>query len=273
MQNLIKFWIFVILFSIFFLFLGYEFGQREGLLLAFLASVGFILLMFFVSHNPLPKILNASPIKGQDSFGLQKMVQDFCDKTDLDKPQIFTFPHSMVNICCFYYDMNTPALMISTGALLRLDSEQLETMITHQLCQMRSSRGFTHLMFQLINNMYFNARRSLYKILGLSKISHDFMIEKAINSFAQFLLRMIYNPRFFMKVDAFSSHYAQKPHILAQILWKSHSVCECNPLPISPVFYNHFLVEPAEADQMLWFLKSHPLISKRIHRLIGYYPL
>lgn len=273
MQNLIKFWIFVILFSIFFLFLGYEFGQREGLLIAFLASVGFILLMFFVSQNPLPKLLRATRLRGQDAYGLQKMIQDFCDRTDLEKPQLFVFTHSMVNVCCFYYDINSPALMISTGALHRLDSQQLETMVTHQLCQLRSSRGFTHLMFQLINNMMFNSRWALYKVFGMSRVSHEFFLEKSFNTLPQLLLRMIYNPRFFMKVDAFSSHYDQKPHILAQILWKSHSISECQPLTISPVFFHHFLVEPAESHQTLWFFKAHPLVSKRIHRLIGYYPL
>lgn len=135
--------ILIFIFVLFILLLGYFFGRYTdlgygGLFLAIVIS----LIMSLVSYYSGDKIAlwtaGAVPIKKTDNPYIYRLVENLCITAGLSLPNIYLINDSAINAFATGRDPNHASLALTTGAIEKLENEELEGVIAHELSHVKN---------------------------------------------------------------------------------------------------------------------------------------
>lgn len=135
--------ILIFIFVLFILLLGYFFGRYTdlgygGLFLAIVIS----LIMSLVSYYSGDKIAlwtaGAQPIKKADNPYVYRLVENLCITAGLPLPNIYLINDSAINAFATGRDPNHASLALTTGAVEKLENEELEGVIAHELSHVKN---------------------------------------------------------------------------------------------------------------------------------------
>ncbi|MGZ3818411.1 MAG: M48 family metalloprotease, partial [Bdellovibrio sp.] len=119
-NNSTKVWISVLLSSLAFLIIGYQLGERLGLLIGFLIALSINFFVFYYGDNRILAKLSATRLKGQDAWGLIEKVNRFSEKLGMPAPAIYVTPHTSINAFCVGQTWKIGSLGFTTGLLNKL---------------------------------------------------------------------------------------------------------------------------------------------------------
>jgi heat shock protein HtpX len=136
-SNIRKTWFFVFLIFILVIGLGWALSYVYQDQIILIAAVGISLVMNFFSFWYSDKIIlsltKASPIEKKDNPELYRIVENLCITAGLPTPKIYILPEAQMNAFATGRNKNHAVIAVTRGLLEKLDKNELEGVIAHEL--------------------------------------------------------------------------------------------------------------------------------------------
>ncbi|NUN06158.1 MAG: M48 family metalloprotease [Bdellovibrio sp.] len=264
-----KVWLFILISSFTLLVVGYQVGERLGLLIGFLFALALNFFVFFYGESRVLAKLDAKRLKGQDAWGLLDKVEKFSALLNMPAPAVYVTPHASSNAFCVGRSWRRGSLGFTAGLLKNLDDTELEAVVAHQLCHIRRLDTFAFSVSSTIAN----------SIVGLGQFLDQFLPYKlqffmpVLSPIGWLIIKSVVVEKSFFENDLMASELLESRHRLGEVLWRMEGLAQTQPLEIPPCTGHLFIVNPEGFNQRNLFLKSHPAIEVRLKKLMGYYPI
>lgn len=143
-SNKRKSFLLIAVFVIFVIFLGWIFGQvtSDGYG-AFAVAIMISLIMVLVSFYSGDKVAlwtagAKGPIQKNDNPYVYRMVENLCITAGLPTPKIYLIPEPAPNAFATGRDPKHASIAITTGLIERLENEELEGVVAHELSHIKN---------------------------------------------------------------------------------------------------------------------------------------
>lgn len=278
LPNSTKVWIFILISSLALLALGYEVGERLGLLVGFFLAISLNFFVFFHGDSPVLVALEAQELKGQDPWGLRDLINKYADHLGLPYPDIYVIPTKSQTAFCVNRSWRKSSLAISEGLLGKFNRDDLEAVVSLQMCSLKSMDSF---LFGVTNTLA-NALMGLGNILDHFWPPNYFLLRsqkqrpflKIFTPLSWFLIKLSSSHRSIYQNDLLAAELIHDRFRVAEVIWRLDGLAQTQPLRNIPNGASHlFIVNPEGFSAKHLFLKSHPSIRDRLQRLMGYYPI
>ena len=268
-NNNTKVWIFILLSSFALLVIGYQWGERLGLLIGFLLAVILNFFVFFYGETRILSQLKAQRMKGQDAWGLNEVVRKFSEELKMPAPAIYVTPHRSANAFCVGHSWKRSAVVFTSGLLNKFSPEEIEAVVAHQLCHVRRLDTFSFSASSALANAVMGVGQILDSLLP-SKLQ---LFAPILSPFGWLIIKLVVDEKSVFANDQLASELLQSRARIGEVLWRMEGLAQSLPLDAPPCTSHLFMVNPESFNQRNLFLKSHPAIEVRIKRLMGYYPI
>lgn len=135
--NIRKTWLLMTVFLVLIVFLGWLFGlalnSRYILYGAIILSLFMNGLAFWFSDKIALSMSGAKPIKKEDNPYIYRMVENLCITAGLPAPRIYIIHSDQINAFATGRSPKNSAVAVTTGAIQRLQNEELEGVLAHEL--------------------------------------------------------------------------------------------------------------------------------------------
>lgn len=136
-SNIRKTWLFVTLFLVFIIFLGWLFSylldSQSILFFAVIFSITTSIGSFWFSDKIVLSLTHAKFIKKEDNPELYRLVENLCITAGLPLPKIYILEESQPNAFATGRDERHAVIAVTRGLLEKLDRAELEGVIAHEL--------------------------------------------------------------------------------------------------------------------------------------------
>ncbi len=136
-SNIRKTWLLLGIFLVFVIAVGFVFAQvyrNPGILyFATAVAVGMNIFGYFASDQIALAMARAQPIQKKDNPYLWNMVENLAITAGLPMPRVFLTPELQINAFATGRDPAHAAIAVTAGALQKLENEELEGVLAHEL--------------------------------------------------------------------------------------------------------------------------------------------
>lgn len=135
-------WFLMFLFVVFVAFLGFIFGRATGLGYGLVwIAVALAFLMNFLAYYHSDKITlaisGAKEVTGGENRELYRLVENLCIASGLYMPRLYIIDDTAPNAFATGRDPQHSAVAVTTGLLQKLDKQELEGVISHELSHVK----------------------------------------------------------------------------------------------------------------------------------------
>ncbi len=109
-----------------------------GLLISFIISISMVLFSYYFSDSIVLKISNAKEASKKDYHYLHEVVDSLCIGIGLPVPKKYVIEDSALNAFATGRDQEHSVVCITTGLLEKLDRQELEGVIAHELSHIKN---------------------------------------------------------------------------------------------------------------------------------------
>ena len=287
-SNTRKTWFLITFFLVFVIATGWLFSyileSPVILVMAVFLSVGMSVSSYWFSDKLVLSMAHAHPLKKEENLEMYRLVENLSITAGLPVPKIYIIEEAQLNAFATGRDKNHAVVAVTRGLLTRLDKNELQGVIAHELSHIGNKdmllgtivvvlAGIVSLLanFFLRISFYGGGRRSnsdnnqaqaLLMVLGivaaiLAPIAAT-MIKLAISRKREFL------------ADADGALLTRYPEGLASALEKIDA--DVTPMKVANTASAHLYVDSPfnEKQSHNWFVnlfQTHPPISQRIKNL------
>lgn len=133
----------ILIFIAFVLLLGWVFGRITGdtygaLILAVAISLAMSLFSYYQGDKVALWTAGALPIEKKDNAYVYRLVENLCLTAGLPLPKIYIIPDQAINAFATGRDPKHASVAITTGAIEKLENEELEGVIAHELSHVKN---------------------------------------------------------------------------------------------------------------------------------------
>ncbi|MFA5358359.1 MAG: M48 family metallopeptidase [Patescibacteria group bacterium] len=133
----------IIIFIALILILGLVFGQLYdygyfGLVIAAVISTAMSLFGYYSGDSVALWSAGATPIKKTDNPYVYRMVENLCITAGLPAPKVYVINDPAINAFATGRDPQHATIAITTGAIQKLENEELEGVIAHELSHIKN---------------------------------------------------------------------------------------------------------------------------------------
>lgn len=136
-SNIRRTWVLMSTFLIVIIALGWVFSLAYGnsyiLYAAVAVSVAMSLVGYWSSDKIALSLSHAAPIARQDSPQFYDIVENLCIASGLPMPALYITPERQINAFATGRDPRHASIAVTQGALERLDKDELEGVLAHEL--------------------------------------------------------------------------------------------------------------------------------------------
>jgi len=136
-SNVRKTWLYLTLFLVFIIGLGWFFsyllGNQAILVIAVIFSIVTSISSYWYSDKIVLAMTGAKPIKKEDNPELYRVVENLCITAGLPLPRIYILNESQPNAFATGRDSNHAVVVVTRGLLEKLEKTELEGVIAHEL--------------------------------------------------------------------------------------------------------------------------------------------
>ena len=288
-SNIRKTWLFITLFLIFIIALGWFFSYLLDNSLFLMAAVIFSIFSSFLSYWHSDKIVlritHAQPIKKEDNPELYRLVENLCITAGLPLPKICILPESQPNAFATGRDENHAVIAVTKGLLERLERVELEGVIAHELSHIGNKDMLLGTVvvilvgiIALLSNFFLRItfwggmrRRDSKGSLGLLILILG-LVAAVLAPIAASLIRLAISRKREFLADASGALLTRYPEGLARALEKISS--DQTPMKVANNSTAHlFISSPFKGEQRKsWFTRifmTHPPVEERTRALRG----
>jgi len=136
-------WFLMTLFLVVIVILGYVWGKSYnfgwgGLIIALIISVGINLISYFKGDKLALAMANAKPIKQADNPYVYRLVENLAITAGIPCPKVYLIPDNAINAFATGRDSKNSSIAITVGAAQKLQNEELEGVIAHELSHVKN---------------------------------------------------------------------------------------------------------------------------------------
>ena len=136
-SNIRKTWLFIALFSIFIIAIGWLFSylleNQIFLIIAFVFAIFQSFFSYWYSDKIVLAITRAQPIEKKDNPELYRIVENLSITAGLPTPKIYILNEAQPNAFATGRDKNHAVLAVTRGLLEKLERPELEGVLSHEL--------------------------------------------------------------------------------------------------------------------------------------------
>jgi heat shock protein HtpX len=267
--------------TIFLIFLGGEFGGRNGMVIALVIAAGMNFVSYFYSDKIALAMYRAQPVTREQLPRVYEVVERMTGRLGLPMPKIFVIPTESPNAFATGRNPKHASVAVTHGILDLLNDEELAGVLAHELGHVRNRDILTSsIAATLAGAITLLARMgwwaSLFGGYGGGGDDRDrgggmsglFMLILA--PIAATLIQLAVSRSREYEADATGARITGNPYALASALQKLDGYSKRLPMRASPSTAHLFIVAPLLSGASFANLFStHPPIAKRIERLIG----
>jgi len=288
-SNIRKTWLFITLFLVFIIALGWLFSYLLENSLILIVAIIFSIVSSFLSYWHSDKIVlritRAQPIKKQDNPELYRLVENICITAGLPLPKICVLPELQPNAFATGRDEKHAVIAVTKGLLEKLERVELEGVIAHELSHIKNRDillgtvivilvGIVALLSNLFLRITFwggMRRRDSKGSLGLLILILG-LVAAVLAPIAASLIRLTISRKREFLADASGALLTRYPEGLARALEKISS--DQTQMKVANNSTAHlFIASPFRGEQKKsWFTKifmTHPPVEERTRALRG----
>ena len=260
---------------------GSFFGQ-SGMLIAFGLAVVMNFGSYWFSDKIVLKMYRAQPVDENSQPQLHRITRNLVGRAGLPMPALYVLPTDGANAFATGRNPDHAAVAITAGLLHRLDEQELEGVIAHELAHIKNR----DILISSIAATVAGAITMLARFVGYSAMfgggigggSRDRNGGGALGAIAMMivaplaamLVQMAISRTREFKADATGAAMAGQPHGLISALQKLDSVARVAPTQASPATAHMFIVKPFSGRGLGNLFATHPPMEARIARLRGH---
>lgn len=277
-SNIRKTWLLLIGFFIFVIGVGYLFSYLFGNSSILYFAVIFSVLMSFISYWYADKIVlkmaKAKEIKEAENPEIYQIVRNLCRKANLPLPKIYLIKELQPNAFATGRDKNHAVVAVTEGLLARLNRQELEGVISHELSHIRNKDMLLQTMvvvlvgFVAISSRMFlwstifggrrNSRGGLLAILGL--------VAAILAPIAAMLIQLAISRKREFLADASAAHLTNNAEGLVSALQKIAG--DKNSIRTADRATAHlYISSPFRGRNMSKLFLTHPPLEERVAAL------
>jgi heat shock protein HtpX len=142
-SNKRKSFLLIVFFIVFIIFLGWIFGELTefgywGLVLAILIAIIMSLVSYFSGDKVALWTAGAKPITKEQNPYVYRMVENLCITAGLPLPKVHIISDPAINAFATGRDPKHASIAITTGAIEKLENEELEGVLAHELSHIKN---------------------------------------------------------------------------------------------------------------------------------------
>jgi len=288
-SNIRKTWLFITLFLVFIIALGWLFSYLLGNSLILIVAIIFSVVTSFLSYWHSDKIVlrmtRAQPIEKKDNPELYRLVENLCITAGLSMPKIYILSEPQPNAFATGRDEKHAAIAVTKGLLEKLEKVELEGVIAHELSHIKNRdillgtvvvilAGIVAMVSHWFLRITFWGglrRRDSKDSLGLLILILG-LVAAILAPIAASLIRLAISRKREFLADASGALLTRYPEGLARALEKIST--DQTPMKVANNSTAHlFIASPFRGEQSKsWFTKifmTHPPVEERIRALRG----
>ncbi len=268
MRNTTKVWLFIVFGALTQLLIGYQFGGRLGLFIAFIFSLLTTTISYFFGDGALATHTKGRTLSGQDSWGLLALLSKFTEQLGLENVELQIVDSNSPICFALASPWSKNLIAISTAVLNRLSEREREALLANLCCKLHKNRNFLFSVTNLIAN----------SILGVCNLLDRFFpkyqpFTAVFSPFCRLLVKLGNGHHTFFEIDGLTTTLVHDQKSLASVIWKLESLSLTQPPSIPSCSEHFFLVDPYGSKKNLSLHRVHPPVAKRIKKLVGYFPI
>ena len=284
-SNIRKTWLMSTGFFVLVIGIGWVFSQVYGNPGILYVAVVFSIVMNFISYWSSDKIAlalsGAQPIEKKDNPALWNTIENLSITAGLPMPRVYITPETQINAFATGRDPQHAAIAVTQGALTRLNNEELEGVLAHELSHVGNRdilistaavvlAGVISLVGDFfLRSMFFRGRRDNEE--GGGRLAIVGIILAILAPIAAMLIQLAISRRRESLADASGALLTRFPDGLANALEKIAN--DTTPMRAARDATAHLWIEnPFKGKTMTWLhglFLTHPPIEERIKALRG----
>jgi heat shock protein HtpX len=262
----------VVLFSILtalLLGIGFILGGFFGVAIAFVLAMVINLGSYWFSSGIVIRTFKAKPLENKE---LEEMAERLAVSAKIPVPRLYVVPRDIPNAFATGRTQDKAVICITEG-LLKLDKEEIEGVIAHEMGHIRhhdiligaiaaTIGGAISFIAQIgyFSLIFGDHREKEGSIIGL-------LLVVIFAPIAALIIRMAISRAMEYKADYRAALITQKPRKLASALTKINDLARHNPMRGSTATSHLFIVNPFKRDWFSNLFSTHPPIARRVKRL------
>jgi heat shock protein HtpX len=276
-MNTVKTVFLMTLMMVLFLLVGGLLGGKDGLIIAFIFSLGMNFFSYWFSDKIVLSIYGAQEVTEQEAPQLYAMVRRLTQRANLPMPKVYVINNPNPNAFATGRNPENAAVAVTTGILRILNDEELEGVLGHELAHIKHRDILlATIVATFVGTITFIARLAGWSMMfaGGSRDRENSgnaiasLVLMIVAPIAAVLLQLaISRAREFM-ADEGGAKISGKPLALASALSKLEQAAQMVPMRnASPATAHLFIVNPLRGSSLMKLFSTHPPIEERIARL------
>lgn len=140
--NVRRTWVMFAIFFVVIVGLGYviseAYGSPDFLIFAVIFVVAYSLISYYASAKIALSMARAQEVQKSDNPQLWNIVENLCIADGLPMPKLYLTPEMQINAFATGRDKDHAAVAVTAGALQRLDKDELQGVIAHELSHVKN---------------------------------------------------------------------------------------------------------------------------------------
>lgn len=260
-----------------FLLVGGLLGGRDGLVIAFILSLGMNFFSYWFSDKIVLAMYGAREVTEREAPQLFHLVRRLSHNAGLPMPKVYVIDNPNPNAFATGRNPQNAAVAVTTGILRILNDDELEGVLAHELAHVKHRDILlATIVATFVGTITFIARMAGWTMMfaGGSRDREDSgnvvasLVLMIVAPIAAVLLQLaISRAREFM-ADEGGAKISGKPLSLASALSKLEQAAQMVPMRnANPSTAHLFIVNPLRGGGIAKLFSTHPPIEERIKRL------
>ncbi len=271
-------WIFIVTTSLLILIISFQMAGRFGLFLGLCLALIFHTLIFIWGDGLLLKKFKLTKLAGQDPWGLNQKVRTWILTHRLHLPlkiELMILDCDLPTAFSFEAPWKNPLVALSSSLIKKLNQEEIEMVLIHQLCQLQHRQSIRFAIFSLIANTV--AQLGLF--LDRAWIPNSVFNRKQqpfltlLSPLISIFIRISHSLQDQYVIDQHAAQLIGSREKLGRLIWKLEGWSLTRPMEILPAASHLFIVNPSRIRQKNNLLQFHPATQSRLEKLVGSFPV
>ena len=259
-----------------FLFVGYSFAGRQGLVFAGILALMTNFVSYWWSDRIVLKTYGASELTPDQAPELFRIIRELCMRDGLPIPRVCIVPDESPNAFATGRNPEHAAVAVTEGILRLLDPEELKGVLGHELSHVKNRDTLISTVAATIAGaLGMLSNMALWGTMGGGRSRDDRrgnpllgLIGIIFAPMAAALIRMAISRSREYQADESGAQVSGNPMALASALAKIEQWSQRIPMSEgSPTTAHLFIINPFRSGAMAQLFSTHPPTAQRIERL------
>jgi heat shock protein HtpX len=275
-MNSLKVTFLLLLMTLLFIAIGFTFGGRNGMIVAFFLAVIMNFISYWFSDKIILKMYRAREVTEASHRRLYQIVRITSQEAMMPMPKVYIIPSKNPNAFATGRNENHAAVAVTEGLLEILNDSELKGVIGHEIAHVLNKDmligTIAATMAAAIGIIASMARWSL--IFGGQSRGNDrngnpiaLIVAMIVAPIAAMLIQMAISRSREFKADAEGGRITNQYLGLASALDKIHKAPAKMNLDNRPEMAHLFIANPLSGKNFTALFSTHPPVEKRIEKL------